>query len=90
MRADTSAVLPARPARGGVLLAVDLPTAQAITLEVYAANGRRLERRVDPVRPAGAHRVAWAPPAGARPGVVFVRVIGEGWSRDLKAVILPR
>lgn len=82
---------PGHPGRGGVALSVTLPTAQAIVLEVYAANGRRLARRVDPVRPTGTHRVTWEPAGAARPaGVVFVRVAGEGWTRDLKAVMLPR
>jgi hypothetical protein len=83
------ALAPGHPSRGGVVLTVELPRAEAITLEVYDAGGRRVARRLDPSRLAGVHRVAWSPAGGAAAGVYFVRVRGEGWARDVKAVVLP-
>ncbi len=59
----------ANPFRDALELALDLPRASGVTLEVYDVAGRRLERIAAGELPAGTHRLRWR--AGASPAGVY-------------------
>ena len=76
------------PFRGGTTLAYELPRAEAVTLEVYDAAGRRVAVPVQGVRPPGRHAVRFDG-AGLPSGVYFVRLVTPG-RQQLRTLLLLR
>jgi len=68
----------------------DLPVGAMVRLEVFDAQGRRIETLANRYFPPGSHAVPWNPSAGGRrigPGVYFYR-LDAGTFRDRKKMTL--
>ena len=71
-------------------LKFDLPVGAMVRLEVFDAQGRRVETLANRYFPAGSHVVQWSPSASGRrigPGIYFYR-IEAGPFRDRKKMTL--
>lgn len=74
------------PARGDVHLTFDLPGAAPVSLEVFDALGRRVERLVHGDRTAGRHLINWKADVSA--GVYFVRMRTGGFTTTQRVTIM--
>jgi glucose/arabinose dehydrogenase len=81
-----------RPAAGRVVIAFQLPRPARVSIDVYDAAGRRVERLLDGPRDAGRHEVAWEGGAngrGAPAGLYLARLEAEGRVLVQRIVVLP-
>jgi hypothetical protein len=60
------------PARGAFTALLDLPSAAAVTADLFDATGRRVARLADATLPAGRHPLTWSGAAGS--GLYLLRV----------------
>lgn len=81
------------PARGPVEIALGLPAAGEVRLEVFDLAGRRLRTLADGPRPAGLLRATWDLADGAgvavRPGLYMVRATAAGRS-EARPIVVTR
>lgn len=90
--AGLSLLLAPHPVVGGTRIALDLPRAADVRLDVVDAAGRRVRRLDAGIRPAGRTTVEWdARDAGGRQvaaGVYFIRLEAAGAVCTRKAVVV--
>ncbi|MBI1799490.1 MAG: hypothetical protein HYR73_07350, partial [Candidatus Eisenbacteria bacterium] len=69
----------------------DLPVGAMVRLELFDANGRRVETLADRYFPAGYQSVMWDPRGAGKvgPGVYFYRIEAGPFRARRKAVLLP-
>jgi hypothetical protein len=63
------------PFRNHVNVAFALPQASRVVVEIFAANGRRVETLMNGPLPAGQHSIAWSVNRDVPSGVYFYKVL---------------
>jgi len=78
------------PFNGGTTISFFVPAARRVTIEVFDAAGRLVQRVADREYGRGDHAIAWDPAdRGVRAGIYFCRVKSLGDERVIKLIYVP-
>ncbi len=77
------------PATSMVHITFELPESGAVRLDVFDANGRRVDSPLAGTLAAGRPTIAWSPNAATRPaGLYWVRLTHKGQTATQRMVLL--